>query len=327
VDYLDFWLDVAQHMSLCRLYVRELRRSVLVQTPDDPDKHSSKDSSVLLQMGADLGHGGGEYTEKEDQHRLSHILRNDNVLENGNGHVQHATGGRFDEGVLPPPPPPLGDELRDSHVSTDQTQQTSQSPTHTVARADIRASAERILYTYLLQGSEREIVLPTYITRTIASAIEVDGRDDPEVFDEAKEYVFAAIERDAFPGFLRAKALGNLVPSSSLLRLVLGLLGMFGGFWTAFALIFLDSKPKAIRLWVIIPFFVGVYGLLAHQYDLDPTLAFLGFSEATFMSFMRIREHYVRRLLVQRALFVHCLTVLIVAALTVLFTFVPGHRL
>src|SRR6266699_3000258 len=50
VDYLDFWcatpfplgggvgeltgcrLDVAQHMTLCRHYVRELRRSVLVGT-------------------------------------------------------------------------------------------------------------------------------------------------------------------------------------------------------------------------------------------------------------------------------------------------------
>ena len=30
VDYVDFWLDVSQHMSLCRHYVRELRRSVLI---------------------------------------------------------------------------------------------------------------------------------------------------------------------------------------------------------------------------------------------------------------------------------------------------------
>src|SRR5438045_243985 len=31
---LDLWLDIKQHTSLCRVYVRELRRSVLVATPD-----------------------------------------------------------------------------------------------------------------------------------------------------------------------------------------------------------------------------------------------------------------------------------------------------
>lgn len=129
-------------------------------------------------------------------------------------------------------------------------QTSSGSPAHTVARADIRASAEKILYTYLLRGSEREIILPEQISASIAHFIEVDGRDDPEVFDEAKDYVFQAMERDAFPGFLRAKALGNLVPPSSLVRLILGLLGMFGGFWAGFCLIFLDIHPRVTRLWV-----------------------------------------------------------------------------
>lgn len=125
----------------------------------------------------------------------------------------------------------------------------SGSPAHTVARADIRASAEKILYTFLLPGSEREIILPQGILTDITTSIEEDCRDDPEVFDAAKDYTFQAMERDAFPGFLRAKALGNLVPPSSFLRLILGLLGMFGAFWAGFACILLD-KPKHIRCWV-----------------------------------------------------------------------------
>jgi hypothetical protein len=125
----------------------------------------------------------------------------------------------------------------------------SNSPAHTVARADIRASAEKILYTYLIPGSEREIILPHSITQDITVSIEERGRDDPEVFDAAKDYVFQAMERDAFPGFLRTKALGNLIPTSLMVRLIIGLLALFGGFWAAFILIFLNES-RLTRCWV-----------------------------------------------------------------------------
>jgi hypothetical protein len=202
----------------------------------------------------------------------------------------------------------------------------SNSPAHTVARADIRASAEKILYTFLLPGAEREIILPHNITHEITLSIEERGRDDPEVFDAAIDYVFQAMERDAFPGFLRMKALGNLVPPSMMMRLIIGLLAMFGGFWTAFILIFLN-EPRRARVWLILPFTMGVYFLASHQYALDPIMALLGFSEYTFMSFSRIREPYVRKLLNKRAMMVLTVTTLVDAALTILFVFVPGKRL
>jgi hypothetical protein len=91
--------------------------------------------------------------------------------------------------------------------------------------------------------------LPHSITSEITVSIEERGRDDPEVFDAAKDYVFQAMERDAFPGFLRMKALGNLVPPSMMMRLIIGLLALFGGFWTAFTLIFLDASRRT-RCWV-----------------------------------------------------------------------------
>jgi hypothetical protein len=119
-----------------------------------------------------------------------------------------------------------------------------------IRREDLRASAEKILYTYLLPGAEREIILPPSILNEVVDAIEGPRqRDDPEVFDAAKDYVFQAMERDAFPGFLRSKALGNLVPPSMFLRVVIGLICMFAGFWTAFILIFLDAK-RTTRCWV-----------------------------------------------------------------------------
>lgn len=171
--------------------------------------------------------------------------------------------------------------------------QSNSSPGQTVARADIRASAEKILYTFLLPGSEREIILPQGILSEITNSIEQEGRDDPEVFDAAKDYVFQAMERDAFPGFLRAKALGNIVQPSLMLRLIIGLVSIGGAFWTAFVLLFLD-KDRATRCWLILPFTVGIYFLGTHQYMLDPILALVGLSEYTFMSFARVKEPFVR---------------------------------
>jgi len=60
---------------------------------------------------------------------------------------------------------------------------------------------------------------------------------------------------------------------------------------------------------------------------LDPILALIGISEYTFMSFNRIREPFVRRLLIKRSWMVLLVVVLIDAALCVLFILVPGKRL
>ena len=57
------------------------------------------------------------------------------------------------------------------------------------------------------------------------------------------------MERDAFPGFLRMKALGNLVPPSMMFRLIGGLFALFAALWVGFVLIFLDY-PRHLRVWV-----------------------------------------------------------------------------
>ena len=254
-------------MSLCRHYVRELRRSVLVATPD-LEKQGSKRSSYILDQLGDMNDPSGPSSnlntqEKVKDQNLSAFLRQENDLANGvaNGGVRHSPQGSLgsqQHGRLSDVARASGDRPSNGtdrerpprpSFMTSGSPADSNSPAHTVARADIRASAEKILYTYLLPGSEREIILPQGILTDITTQIEEEGRDDPEVFDAAKDYVFQAMERDAFPGFLRAKAFGNLVPPSSFLRLCLGLLGIFGAFWAGFACILLD-KPKHIRCWV-----------------------------------------------------------------------------
>ncbi|GIZ42841.1 hypothetical protein CKM354_000609400 [Cercospora kikuchii] len=332
VDYLDFWLDVSQHMSLCRHYVRELRRSVLVSTPE-LDKSGSKRSSQILdnyngleRTSTEPGPSGAFNDKSKERQtpdqRLSAFLR----AENGTGHSpQNSTGSHnnSDSGLEQPRPSYMTGQ--DGSPSSGNIN-SNNSPQHTVARADIRASAEKILYTFLLPGAEREIILPQGILNDITHAIENEGRDDPEVFDAAKDYVFQAMERDAFPGFLRAKALGNIVQPSMMLRLICGLVAIFGALWTAFVLIFLN-RDRATRCWLILPFTIGIYLLATHQYMLDPILALLGFSEYTFFSFARIKEPFVKKLLSQRALMCLFWITLIDVALLCLFIFVPGKRL
>lgn len=225
-------------MSLCRHYVRELRRSVLVATPEMEKAGGSKRSSTILENMGDLEHrvaGPSMYAsekERDQDAQMSAFLREEQA---------HDSPHSGSQAVRPSP------QFSNSRDITD-----SNSPAHAVARQDIRASAEKILYTFLLPGAEREITLPGSITQDVTTAIEEYGRDDPEVFDVAKDYVFQAMERDAFPGFLRMKALGNLIPPTLVMRLILGLVAMFGAFWAGFVLIFLDES-RSTRAWVSSP--------------------------------------------------------------------------
>jgi hypothetical protein len=56
-------------------------------------------------------------------------------------------------------------------------------------------------------------------------------------------------------------------------------------------------------------------------------MALVGYSEYTPFNFSRIREPYVRKLIAKRAIMVLAVTVLVDAALCVIFILVPGKRL
>lgn len=346
-------------MSLCRHYVREMRRSVLLETPE-LEKASSKRVSAALDE-FDLRDNRGREnasmrSERTQDQRVSQILReqaddspskpklihNDSSGSDKSSPSQHPALRRGS----PPDgqPRPSGLSRYSDQAGGESSSPNDASPHHTVERRDIRDSAEKILYTFLLPGAERQIILPGGMVEEIEDAIDHQGRDDPEMFDAAKDYVFQAMERDAFPGFLRSKALGNLIPLSLMVRLILGLLAIFGGLWAAFVLVFTD-RSRGTRAWVcfpdlyhdsglaantsqiILPMLIGVYLLASHQYTVDPLLGFAGYSEYTFCSFTRVKEPFVRRLLVMRATILSAFIFLITAAVCCLFIFVPGVRL
>ncbi|EEP78465.1 conserved hypothetical protein [Uncinocarpus reesii 1704] len=169
VDYLDFWIDVAQHETLCRQYAQDLLRR---DPPEGP------------------------------------------LAEGDNGNASNDSESR-----------------------------------RFFAKSDLQNSAMKLLYTYLLRGSERHIALPPSITDEVSKAIEQEGRDDPGVFAQAKEYVLQAMERDSYPRFLQHQALGNIVLANIKIRMTVGLLSTLGGFWASFMLAILGySRP--VRCWV-----------------------------------------------------------------------------
>lgn len=233
---------MSQHLQLCRLYVRRLHRSMIEETPD-PEKASKRSSYILDNAGEGPSNNEKATGDNLSDQRLSAFLRSDRGSRN---HSPQNSQGSNLSGDLPRPSLQMLATPGDSsspgqNSSVDNTQP---------RREDLRASAEKILYTYLLPGSEREIIIPQSILAEIQDAIEgPEQRADPELFDPAKDYVFQAMERDAYPGFLQAKGLGNLVTQSMMLRLIIGLISFFAAVWAAFILIFLD-KSRSTRCWV-----------------------------------------------------------------------------
>ncbi|KAF2128069.1 regulator of G protein signaling superfamily [Dothidotthia symphoricarpi CBS 119687] len=318
VDYLDFWLDVSQHLQLCRLYVRRLHRSLAEGTPD-LEKNSRRMSYLTDAYRDNAGEGPSDEKDMSDQ-RLSQFLRSNMGSRN------HSPQNSQDSNQIEDPPRPsfhAQDRMNDSsspgqNSSTDNSQPRQE---------DLRASAEKILYTYLLPGSEREIIIPQSILNEVQEAIEGPAqRSDPELFDQAKDYVFQAMQRDAFPGFLQAKGFGNLVPQSMMLRLIVGLVSIFAAVWAAFILIFLGAS-RSRRCWLIIPFTIGIYSLFTHQYMLDPIIALLGYSEYTLFDFNKIKEKFVMTMLYRRSMSMLFFFLLVTTAVCCLFIFVPSKRL
>ncbi|VEU20412.1 DEKNAAC101285 [Brettanomyces naardenensis] len=389
IDYLDFWIDTVQHMNLCKVYVKGLKESLIVnekmrdadiQEGEEIRRNSgsrhgslssqkrnstassreSRSSSVLLDllMKNDLFEG-------QDAHRLSSFLRGEVALRSSDPVVnakieelKRRSQLRFDR----------SDELAQQPLEPGQPHEPAQGPSgegqgqtepyertskidpemveafiqedaagngksfkdmHFVTRATLRRSSQNILNTYFMDGSEKRILIPDDMRQRVAYAIESEGRDDPEVFDESREYVFKAMEHEAYPNFLRDSAMCNVTSRSAVVRMFLAILCAFAAFWTGYTLIFLNYQPKSTRAVVTIPFFFSSYFLFSSFYRVDPLLCFLGLAEsrASRGGYIKVKEPFVKRLLWKRSLFVLFLICLLAAAFSVLFALVPGKRL
>ncbi|CCH43793.1 Bud site selection protein [Wickerhamomyces ciferrii] len=212
-----------------------------------------------------------------------------------------------------------------------------------ITRSTLKSSSKNLLNTYFQSNSSHRLNIPDRIIRKIKHDVELQGRDDPEVFDDAKNYVYNIMERESFPLFLQQNALHNLNNKSVLIRLILGLFLLFAGFWISYVLIFINIRPKSIRAVIIVPFLLGVYLVLTFLYKLDPIMVWLGLSDNQELYHPKIhgskgsnlkknwvknlKEPFIKKLLIKRSIWIVGLTLLISAVLSILFGLVPGHRL
>ncbi|KAF2269634.1 hypothetical protein CC78DRAFT_564378 [Lojkania enalia] len=75
-----------------------------------------------------------------------------------------------------------------------------------IKRKDLRAYTQNLLHTFFLSGSQRKIKLPLSVVNPIIDTIEgSEQRDDPDVFLIAKDYIFMAMQRDAYPHFMKRR--------------------------------------------------------------------------------------------------------------------------
>ncbi|ESK91885.1 hypothetical protein Moror_10441 [Moniliophthora roreri MCA 2997] len=362
-DILDFWLDVQQHENLCRAYFKDVRKSGRTIKEDWPQywDYARRRGSIY---GTVVGlHPQDALATKRSTASTGDMLSEQDKRnlaatdEKGRSTSPRPTPVLSDQthvGSTSPTNEPFARSTTPFSLSGRtptlfNMKRASRAPTviprsSAITRLDLIASAERIYYRYLSPAGNtvnsqenHEIYLPPSLrihSFPLSSSSEPKTQTElaimaqiPDMFHAQKEYCFRAMEQDAFPRFLRAKAFGNLTPVSSLVRLILGLIILWIGLAVAFSLVFLDVQPKSKRFFLFIPFTFAILFLISHQYELDPILVFLGQSETTPFRTLRIKEPYVKKLLLGRAIWVSVLVAAFVTALTLIFWAVPGHRL
>lgn len=208
---------------------------------------------------------GQELFNEKEQGRFNERSLSPNAYERENRRVASPTGGED--------PPRSSTPFSLSGRFSTLHKRVSRAPTvipreKAISRLDLVASAERIYYRYLAPSSNingdasqnHEIYLPPSLRINnfmLSSQREPRNEEEkaamaqiPDMFHAQKEYCFRAMEQDAYPRFLRAKAFGNLTPVSALIRLVAGLIILWIGLAVGFSLIFLDVKPKSKRFFV-----------------------------------------------------------------------------
>lgn len=348
-DILDFWLDVQQHENLCRAYFKDVRKSGRTIKEDWPQywEYARRRGSIY---GTVVGLNPNPNPEtKRSTASTGELLTDQEKRDLANAGENRPTTAPSEHTHVDRDRSTTPFSLSGRTPTLFNLKRASRAPTiiprsAAITRMDLIASAERIYFRYLSPAANtvnstenHEVYLPPSLrihSFPLSSSHEPKTQTElaimaqiPDMFHLQKEYCFRAMEQDAFPRFLRAKAFGNLTPISALVRLILGLLILWIGLAVGFSLIFLDVQPKSKRFFLFIPFTFAILFLISHQYELDPILVFFGQSETTPFRTLTIKEPYVKKLLIGRAIWVSILVAVGVAALTLLFWAVPGHRL
>ena len=270
-----------QHENLCRAYFKDVRKSGRTIREDWPEywDYARRRGSIYGTVVGLNPHTGtkrstastAEMFSEHDRQNLA-AAGEEKGARSPSPRVTSASPGNTNTAVGTAEPPRSTTPFSLSGRTPTLFKRASRAPTviprsQAIARQDLIASAERIFYRYLSPagtapgtGESHEIYLPPALrvhAFPLSSGHEPKSQTEtsvmaqvPDMFHAQKEYCYRAMEQDAFPRFLRAKAFGNLTPVSALVRLIAGLIILWIGLATGFSLIFLDVEPKSKRFFV-----------------------------------------------------------------------------
>lgn len=267
-----------QHENLCRAYFKDVRKSGRTIKEDWPQywDYARRRGSIYGTVVGLQPNGGGTKRSTASTNEMLHDYEKRNNLapdeKTGAGRSTSPRPGASPTDGLDQPRSTTPFSLSGRTPTLFNMKRASRAPTviprsAAISRTDLIASAERIFFRYLSPAGNtvhspenHEIYLPPSLrihSFPLSSAQEPRSQSEtalmaqiPDFFHAQKEYCFRAMEQDAFPRFLRAKAFGNLTPMSALVRLIVGLVILWIALAVGFSLIFLDVKPKSKRFFV-----------------------------------------------------------------------------
>ncbi|RKP06887.1 RGS domain-containing protein [Thamnocephalis sphaerospora] len=293
--YLDFWLDVSAHENRCKVYCKNIIRAS--KRPSGVPESGTGTMSIISDASGSqrfrMSRQSDQMPAAVGQTFLSEATAAPSMTEVGGGAGSTGAGGGSKK---------------------------------VVTREEIQRSARKLYRRYMIPGARRELHFPDSIRYPIVQAIEVEGRDDPEIYQEAKEYVFRLMEQCYFPRFIQERSQHNIGDRQALIRLVVGLLLLFIGFTVALSLIFLD-RPRRLRWYSLLPISFAVTLLFAYLARFCPVFTLFRTTETGFLRFASIEDPFTLRRHRIKALSIFGSALAVSLVIVGIFVAVPGHRL
>ncbi|OBZ83429.1 Protein rax1 [Choanephora cucurbitarum] len=305
-EVLDFYLDLQHHEQLWKRYVKAMHRTGHLSEMDLSEGYQSPRILSRLSHNPDTQ----SYTAP------SSIISSSSPQDNFSLPI-------YDKNrtMLSPTP---GSESHGDRILT--TPGGRRAP----SRKELADSSQRLLLRYLVPSATKEVTqLPPDLVVALRRELEKpDPRDDPLLFQEAKDYLFEYMQRQAYPKFLRLKVWGNITLYQQLGRFVLGLVSLLAALTTSLSLIFLGYPTWGVRFWILLPFWIGLLNLFVFLTGLDPIWVLLfNKSETTTFKFNSIKQPQVKRILRSRSIWLLTSSLILAIICTLIFCAIPPRRL
>ncbi|ORZ20413.1 hypothetical protein BCR42DRAFT_481366 [Absidia repens] len=197
-----------------------------------------------------------------------------------------------------------------------------------LSRHDVVQNATRIYRTFCSRYDAAQLIhLPDDHRAALEKLVETHQRPEPVIFDAARSHVFDVLNMFYYPQFVDAVLYTNMSTTSARLNLMIGLLLLTLGIALELSFIFLNHGNTASRWYGFIPFFFSWSGLLTGVTHFDCWYAWSKKSETSFLVSVPIEDKTVIKIHQKRA-FIFCVgNFLIAFVTTIIFVFIPAHRL